>query len=46
MTENVLEKIIKKKREKIINLKKTLSLETINESIDKNKTFVDFKKKN
>ena len=45
MTENVLEKIIKKKREKIINLKKTISLETINESIDKNKTFIDFKKK-
>ncbi len=45
MAENVLEKIINKKIEKIVNLKKTISLESLNELIRKNKTFVDFKKK-
>ena len=45
MAENVLEKIIKKKSEKIVNLKKTISLESLNESINTNKTFVDFKEK-
>ena len=45
MTENVLEKIIKKKSEKIVNLKKTISLDSLNELIDTNKTFIDFKEK-
>ena len=45
MTENVLEKIINKKSEKIINLKKTFSLESLGELIDKNKTFINFKEK-
>ena len=45
MPENVLEKIIKKKREKIANLKKTISLESLNELINTNKLFVDFKEK-
>ena len=45
MAENVLEKIIKKKNEKIVNLKKTISLESLNELINTNKTFVDFKEK-
>ena len=45
MTENVLEKIINKKSEKIINLKKTFSLDSLGELIDKNKTFINFKKK-
>ena len=45
MTENVLEKIINKKSEKIINLKKTISLESLNELIHKNKTFINFKEK-
>ena len=45
MAENVLEKIIKKKSEKIINLKKTISLDSLNELIDTNKTFIDFKEK-
>ena len=45
MPENVLDKIIKKKIEKIVNLKKTTSISTLNELIEKNKTFVDFKEK-
>ena len=45
MAENVLEKIIKKKSEKIINLKKTISLDSLEELINTNKTFIDFKEK-
>tara|TARA_B100000029_G_scaffold165645_1_gene161862 strand:+ start:623 stop:1414 length:792 start_codon:yes stop_codon:yes gene_type:complete len=45
MAENVLEKIIKKKSEKILSLKKNLSLNSLNELIDKNNTFIDFKDK-
>ena len=45
MAENVLEKIIKKKSKKIDSLKKTLSLESLNELIFKNNTFIDFKEK-
>ena len=45
MAENVLEKIIKKKHEKIVNLKKTISLESLDKLINTNKTFFDFKEK-
>ena len=45
MAENILEKIIKKKSEKIVNLKKTITLDSLNELIDTNKTFVNFKEK-
>ena len=45
MPENVLEKIIQKKSEKIINLKKNVSLDSLNEMIDKNKSFINFKEK-
>ena len=45
MAENILEKIIKKKVEKIENLKKTTKLETLIELIDKNNSFIDFKDK-
>ena len=45
MAENILEKIIKKKVEKIENLKKTTKLDTLNELINKNKSFMDFKDK-
>ena len=45
MAENVLEKIIKKKKEKVSFLKKSFSLELLNELIDKNKTFINFKDK-
>jgi len=38
MAENVLEKIIEKKTEKIVNLKKTISLESLDELINTNKT--------
>jgi len=45
MSENVLEKIINKKIEKIVNLKKTISLKSLDELINTNKTFVNFKEK-
>ncbi len=45
MAENILEKIIKKKSEKIVNLKKTISLDSLNELINNNNSFIDFKKK-
>ena len=45
MAEKVLEKIIKKKNEKIVSLRKTISLESLNELIDTNKTFINFKEK-
>tara|TARA_B100000700_G_scaffold279870_1_gene329168 strand:- start:96 stop:887 length:792 start_codon:yes stop_codon:yes gene_type:complete len=45
MAENILEKIIKKKSKKIEILKKTVSLESLNELIDKNDTFINFKDK-
>ena len=45
MAENVLEKIINKKIEKIIDLKKTISLESLDELINTNKTFINFKEK-
>ena len=45
MTENVLEKIINQKIEKIVDLKKTISLDSLNELINVNKTFINFKEK-
>ena len=45
MSENILEKIIKKKIIKINNLKKTLTLESLKDIIDKNDTFLNFKEK-
>ena len=45
MVENVLEKIINKKVEKIVNLKKTISLDSLDELINTNKTFINFKEK-
>ena len=45
MAENILEKIIKKKSEKIISLKKTINPESLNELINKNNTYLDFKNK-
>ena len=43
MPENVLEKIIKKKIEKIEDSKKNISIDSLNELIEKNKTFNNFK---
>ena len=45
MSENILEKIIKKKIEKIYLLKKTIDIKSLNEIINKNNSFIDFKKK-
>ena len=44
MPENVLEKIIKKKIEKIENSKKSFSIGSLNELIEKNKTYINLKK--
>ena len=45
MPENVLEKIIKNKTEKIVKLKKTISSESLNDLIKANDTFINFKLK-
>ena len=45
MPENVLEKIIQKKKSKLESLKKTISQDSLDELIETNKTFVDFKEK-
>ena len=45
MAENVLEKIIKNKSEKIVNLKKTISQDLLNELINTNRKFINFKEK-
>ena len=45
MPENILEKIIKNKTEKIEKLKKTITSESLNDLIKTNSTFVNFKGK-
>ena len=45
MSENILNNIITKKIERVNTLKKTISLDSLNEIIDKNNTFVNFKEK-
>jgi len=45
MSKNILDKIIKKKIERIDLLKKYTSLKLLNEKIDENKSFIDFKAK-
>ena len=45
MTENILEKIVKKKTEKIAYLKKNISLNSLDELINENKSFINFKEK-
>ena len=45
MTENILDKIIKKKIEKVDLLKKSTSLKLLIEKIDENKSFINFKAK-
>jgi indole-3-glycerol phosphate synthase len=45
MSENVLEKIIKKKINRVNLLKKSVSLNMLNEKIDENKSFINFKDK-
>ena len=45
MSENILNNIITKKIERVDALKKTISLDSLNEIIDKNNTFINFKEK-
>ena len=45
MSENILNNIIKKKIERVNALKKTITLNSLNEIIDKNNTFINFKDK-
>jgi indole-3-glycerol phosphate synthase len=45
MVENTLDKIIKKKIEKIDLLKRSTSLQMLNEKINENKSFINFKEK-
>ena len=45
MSNNILNKIINKKAQRIIELKKNVSIESLKKKIDQNKTYIDFKKK-
>jgi indole-3-glycerol phosphate synthase len=45
MPENILSNIITKKIERVDALKKKITLDSLNEIIDKNNTFIDFKEK-
>ena len=45
MSENILQNIIQKKIEKVDKLKKILNLKTLDDLIDKNKNYINFKKK-
>ena len=45
MSENILNSIISKKIERVDALKKSISLDSLNEIIDKNNTFINFKEK-
>ena len=45
MPENSLNKIINKKSQKLTDLKKKFSIESLKEKINENKTFINFKEK-
>ena len=45
MSDNVLQKIIDKKKLKLEKTKNEISLESINDQIEKNNNFIDFKNK-
>ena len=45
MSENILNNIIAKKVERVDALKKSISLDSLNEIIKKNNTFINFKEK-
>ncbi|MDC0153048.1 indole-3-glycerol-phosphate synthase [Candidatus Pelagibacter sp.] len=45
MSENILEKIIRKKIEKITILKKSISIDSLKNKINENKSFINFKEK-
>jgi len=46
MSNNILNKIINKKTQRIDELKKKISIESLKEKIDQNKNYINFKKKN
>jgi len=45
MADNILNKIIDKKKQRLNELKKTISIESLREKIDQNKSYVNFKEK-
>ncbi len=45
MSENILQNIIQKKIEKVDKLKKSLDLKTMDELINKNNSYINFKEK-
>jgi len=45
MANNILDKIINKKAQRLNELKKTISIESLKEKINQNKNYTDFKKK-
>ena len=45
MNEDILKKIINKKKQRVSELKKIISIESINEKIDKSNLFINFKRK-
>ena len=45
MPENILNKIINKKSQRLNELKKTISIESLKERIDQNNTYINFKEK-
>ena len=45
MSENLLKKIIKNKKRKLLEIKKSTNLNLLNEIISKKSIYVDFKKK-
>ncbi len=45
MSENILEKIIKKKEKNLKEIKKNISMETLSKKIQENESYLDFKKK-
>ena len=45
MAENILNKIIENKKQKIDSLKKSVSIDSLKEKINENKSFINFKEK-
>jgi len=45
MDNNILHKIIEKKKQRLIELKKVISVESLKDKINKNKIFFNFKEK-
>ena len=45
MDNNILHKIIEKKKQRLIELKKVISVESLKDKINKNKSFFNFKEK-